>query len=76
MFFLKMQLRSKRIAEFAAVEWRLELTFHGSQEKQGQSPEASDSSSDFRQLLPGFKSMRKRLQDISQRDFGISDRKR
>ena len=35
MFFLKMQPRSKWIADFAAVEWRLELTVHGSQEKQG-----------------------------------------
>jgi hypothetical protein len=35
MFFLQMHPRSKRIAGFAAVEWRLELTFHGSQEKQG-----------------------------------------
>jgi len=35
MFFLKMQLRSKRIAGFAAIEWRLGLIFHGSQEKQG-----------------------------------------
>ena len=33
MFFLKMQPKSKQIADFAAVEWRLELTFHGSQKK-------------------------------------------
>jgi hypothetical protein len=35
MFFLKIQPKAKRIADFAAIEWRLGPTFHGSQEKQG-----------------------------------------